>query len=203
MRHSSQAGLKRVACTPDVRHGWRSPRCASVDATMDRGECTGRCMIDAPLRSSAAGAPDNMCRNDHESHSPGSGPSRHWQPVARGMRAATICKPVFETIHLASVDQDDAGTIGVVFDTSSNVDAAGQHDPGAILERRQPEGGRRQDTRQPDRTRRTTSTRAAGSARGRGGSPAGQDLAISKGRMQFEPFPVSGCPDQEIRNADL
>ncbi len=78
--------------------------------------------------------------------------------------------------------------------------------------RRQPEGGRcRQGSRswqqrcvgQPDRVGRAGVARKIGSAGRGGGTPSGQDLAVSNGRMHPERFTVSGCPDQEIRNADL
>lgn len=195
---------RRDSFTAGRRHRQILKRIACAGTAMDGRKCVGRCMNDAPLRASAAGARYEH-RYDHESHSPGSRLSRHRQPVPGGMRASAICGSVLEPVPvLTSLVQINASARRAAGGGTAHTGPRGwRRRRRPIRKCRHAKAGRWQDAAQPDRAGRATTTRTAGPAGSGGGSPAGQSLAVPKGRMHFEPFTVSGCPDQEIRNADL
>jgi len=138
----------------------------------------------------------------HESWTPGSSASRGELPDAFGVRAARFV----ESTH-ASGNQARVGTPGVGH--RGNAQATRRecrYRESVIHQHGKPERNRRSDgcsAAATGRTGRRGITRKAGATSNGGRPSTRQDMAISKGRMHFEPFTVSGCPDQEIRNADL
>jgi len=136
----------------------------------------------------------------HESWSSGSSISWSELPDALGMRAA---RPLESTLASGSqVCTTGGGNRG-------NAQAARRecrHHRPIVRQHGQPEGHGEPScgaAAATGRTERRGNTRKAGTTSSGGGSSTRQNMAISTGRMRLESFTVSGCPDQEIRNADL
>ena len=138
----------------------------------------------------------------HEFWSSGSSVYRDELPDALGMRAA---RPVESTY--APSGEVRHGAPGVGHRRCAQARRRECRRGGSVIrQHRQPERRRGIDRGTPaaaGRPGRGGITRKAGTTSNGGRPSTRQDMAISKGRMHFEPFTVSGCPDQEIRNADL
>ncbi len=137
----------------------------------------------------------------YESWSSGSNASRGELPDAFGMRAARPSQSALAPGGQAGLDAYGCGR------GTQAACREWQCRRAVVGEFGQPEG-----TREPqrpggasaaDRAGRRRSPREIRCANNGGRASTRQDMAISKGRMHREPFTVSGCPDQEIRNADL